>query len=143
VRVGGTSLAANPIEVMVAHPITREHAHALTLPGGAAATSGLDVRLWRRPDGRYAHHLLDPSTGLPAWTGLVAVTAVAPSALEAETLAKAALLSGPERAHEVLAERGGLIVYDGGETQLVGPIPARPRYSITIRGDFARARVAA
>ena len=28
-------------------------------------------------DGRFAHHLIDPSTGEPAWTGLVAVTAVA------------------------------------------------------------------
>ena len=143
VRVGGLTLEMEPIEVMVAHPITGEHHFALTLAGGAAATSGLDVRLWRRPDGRFAHHLIDPSTGEPAWTGLVGTTAVAPSALEAETLSKFALLSGPLRAREVLAEHGGLIVHDSGETERVGPVPARPRYSLTIRGDFANAVVAA
>ena len=34
------------------------------------------TRLARR-HGRYAHHLLDPATGRPAWTGLVGVTALA------------------------------------------------------------------
>ena len=55
------------------------------------ATSGINVRVWRRADGRYAHHLIDPRTGEPAWTGLVGVTALAPTGVEAETLAKAAL----------------------------------------------------
>ena len=41
-----------------------------------------------RPDGGFAHHVLDPATGRPAWTGLVAATAVADGALEAEVLAK-------------------------------------------------------
>ena len=110
---------------------------------GGVATSGLDVRVWRRPDGRFAHHLLDPSTGEPAWTGLVGATAVAATALEAETLAKAALLSGPERARELLAGRGGLLVHDSGETELVGAIPAHPRYSITVPGHFVTVPVAA
>ena len=69
----------------------------LRLATGAVATSGLNVRLWRRADGTPAHHLLDPATGDPAWTGVVGATALAPTALEAETLAKAALLSGPPR----------------------------------------------
>ena len=114
VRVGGADPAAPPIDIEVAHPLTGETAHRLALREGAIATSGLDVRVWRRADGRYAHHLLDPSTGEPAWTGLVGVTALAPSALEAETLAKAALLSGPAEGARVLAEHGGLLVSDGG-----------------------------
>ena len=66
--------------------------------GGGVATSGLGARLWARPGGGHAHHLLDPATGAPAWTGLISVTALAPTALEAETIAKAALLSGPDGA---------------------------------------------
>ena len=91
VRLGGT------------HEVARaRHARdASRVTDGAVATSGLDRRVWQRPDGAYAHHLLDPSTGEPAWTGLIAATALAPTALEAEALAKAALLSGPR------AERGG------------------------------------
>lgn len=142
-RIGGTASEQNPIEVMVEHPLTREHGFALTVARGGVATSGLDVRIWRRLDGRFAHHLLDPSSGEPAWTGLVGATAVAATALAAEMLSKAALLSGPERARELLAERGGLLVHDSGETELVGAIPAHPRYSITVPSHFATARAAA
>ena len=39
-----------------------------------------------------------PPTGPPAWTGLIAATALAPTALEADVLAKAAFLSGPAEA---------------------------------------------
>ncbi len=121
VRIGGADPAAPPIEIEVAHPLTGETAHRLGLREGAIATSGLDVRVWRRADGGYAHHLLDPSSGEPAWTGLVGVTALAPSALEAETLAKAALLSGPEEGARVLAEHGGLLVSDdGGVRRIAG-----------------------
>ena len=72
-------------------------------------------RVWQRPDGAYAHHLLDPSTGEPAWTGLISATALAPTALEAEALAKAALLSGPKGARRVLAAGGGIVVHDSGD----------------------------
>jgi len=131
-RVGGTGIAHEPFDVLVRHPLTGEHTHTFHLDGGAVATSGLDVRVWRRPDGRYAHHLLDPSTGEPAWTGLVGATALGATALEAETLAKAALLSGPAGAREVLADVGGLIVHEDGEVELLGRVTARPRYELTV-----------
>jgi thiamine biosynthesis lipoprotein len=141
-RVGGTS-PAPPIDVMVEHPLTGAHEFALAITSGAVATSGLDVRVWRRPDGRFAHHLLDPATGEPAWTGLIGATAIAATAVEAETLVKAALLSGPDGARGVLAANGGLLVHDSGETEVVGPAPTRPLYSITIPTEFAGMGLAA
>jgi thiamine biosynthesis lipoprotein len=84
------------------------------LTRGAVATSGLAKRVWRTPDG-YAHHLIDPATGLPAWTGVIQATAIADSGLEAETLAKTALLSGPEAGLAVLEAGGGVLVLDDGE----------------------------
>ena len=71
------------------------HVHRLRVDGGGVATSGIHARAWRDADGHLSHHILDPATGRPAWTGLVAVTAVAACALDAEILAKGALLSGP------------------------------------------------
>ena len=97
------------------------------------------MRIWRRADGGFAHHLLDPATGEPAWTGLVGATALGDTALEAETLSKAALLSGPERARELLADRGGLIVHDGGRVELVGPLAAAPRIRIPADAGLAGA----
>jgi len=130
IRIGGANALLTPYEVFVEHPLTGERAFVLKLSSGAVATSGLNVRIWRDERGRYSHHLLDPATGEPAWTGLIGATALGDTAVEAETLAKAALLSGPDGGHEVLAERGGLLVHDDGRIETVGPLAARPRVRI-------------
>lgn len=122
VRLAGPGFAAKPMHVSLRHPLTGQDLDKLAPRAGSVATSGLDNRIWRRPDGSYAHHLIDPSTGEPAWTGLVAATAVAPTALEAETLTKMALLLGPEGAREVLAENGGIAYHDDGAIEEIGPI---------------------
>ena len=80
---------------------------------------------WRRGDGTPAHHLLDPATGAPAWTGLVGATALSPTAVEAEVRAKAALLSGPHGARAWLARHGGLVVHDDGRVERFGPLAPR------------------
>lgn len=90
----------------------------LTLRSGAIATSGIGNRIWRTADG-FAHHLIDPGTGKPAWTGVASATALGPTALIAESIAKVALLSGPVAAREILAKHGGVLVeFDGTVTQL-------------------------
>jgi thiamine biosynthesis lipoprotein len=122
---GDIRVTGEPFPVEVSHPLTGEHVHRFVLADGGIATSGLDVNLWRRPDGTYAHHLIDPSTGEPAWTGLVGATALGPTALEAETLAKAALLAGPAAARALLAERGGVAFHDDGDVELIGPLSRR------------------
>jgi FAD:protein FMN transferase len=115
-----------PVErlVRIDHPLADRPAHELMLDRGAVATSGIKTRLWRTPGG-FAHHLLDPSTGLPAWTGLVQATSLGTTALEAETLAKMGFLSGPEGAREILSEHGGLMVLDDGRVELCGPLAER------------------
>jgi thiamine biosynthesis lipoprotein len=119
-----------PWPVRVRHPLTGDVADVLPVTEGGVATSGIDARLWTRADGSPAHHLLDPATGTPAWTGLVSATALAPTALEAEALAKAAYLSGPRRARRLLARAGGVLVHESGRVEAVGPAhagPDRPR----------------
>jgi thiamine biosynthesis lipoprotein len=109
-----------PWEVRVRHPLTGTTAHTFRVRVGGVATSGIDTRLWEREDGDFAHHLLDPATGAPAWTGLVAATALAPTAVEAEALAKAALLSGPAAGRRLLRARyGGVLVHDDGSVDPV------------------------
>ena len=110
-----------PWEVRVRHPLNGTIAHTLRVRAGGVATSGIDARLWRRRSGEFAHHLIDPATGTPAWTGLVAATALAPTALEAEALAKAALLSGAAAGRRLLrAHHGGVLVGDDGTVDPVG-----------------------
>ncbi len=138
IRIGGPDALLHPYEVFVEHPLTGERAHVLRLSNGGVATSGLNVRIWRDAEGRFAHHLLDPAGGKPAWTGLIGATALGDTAVEAETLSKAALLSGPERGREVLADSGGLLVHDDGRVEPVGPLSVKPRVRLpepASRGD--------
>jgi len=100
VRLGGTHA------VHVAHPLGGAPAARWTLTDTAVATSSVVRRAWRGVDGAPRHHLLDPATGEPAWSGVVAATALAPTALEAETLAKMALLQGADTA----LVHGGLLI---------------------------------
>ena len=84
------------------------------------ATSGIGRRSWTTRDGRPAHHLLDPHTGAPVFSGIVQATAMAPTAAQAEALAKVAILSGPARAPEWLSH-GGLVISDDGAYKRLEP----------------------
>jgi thiamine biosynthesis lipoprotein len=119
IRIGGTDAA--PRAARIAHPLDGVIAHTFTIAAGAVATSGLGTRIWRHQHG-FSHHLIDPARGEPAWTGVVQATALAPTALEAETLAKLALLRGPLGGREVLAHHGGALILDDGELVLAGEL---------------------
>jgi thiamine biosynthesis lipoprotein len=114
IRVGGRRA------VQVAHPLRDEPAAELIVENGAVATSSVLSRRWMTPDAGTAHHLLDPCTGRPVWTGLLTATAFGPTTLEAETLAKMALLSGARDARALLSRRGGVLVHEDGQVEAIG-----------------------
>jgi thiamine biosynthesis lipoprotein len=117
-RVGGAAGVRR--QVLVASPFDGEVVHAFELADAGVATSGIGRRSWLDADGAPAHHLLDPATGRPAFTGVVQATALAPSATEAELRAKAAVLSGPEGARGWLPH-GGVVVLDDGRHEVLDP----------------------
>ena len=123
-RVGGDSGVEREVEVE--HPFTGEMFDSIRVRRSAVATSGLRSRIWRDERRRVAHHLLDPSTGEPAFSGLIAVTALAPTAVEAEALAKQALLSGPGAAAGILARHGGIAVDEAGRVARIGRLQPNP-----------------
>ncbi len=115
-RIGGTE--QRPRAVNVLHPFEDRESIVFDVSDGGVATSGLNARIWRDGD-RFHHHLIDPGTGRPAWTGLIQATALAPTATEAEVLAKAALLEGPLRGRERLSSYGGFLISDSGTVEPV------------------------
>jgi thiamine biosynthesis lipoprotein ApbE len=90
---------ADPRAEVPASPLLRRAVQAARL--GARRTGGL----------------ADP-TLLGAVEAAIA-TAVAPTALEAEALAKAAVLAGPRGARRFLAAGGGIVVGDDGRAEVV------------------------
>lgn len=116
VRLGGLDRLERSVQV--AGAFEPEVLHTFSLWGGAVATSGIGKRSWLSGSGRPAHHLLDPASGAPAFTGIVQATALAPTGVEAEWRAKAALLSGPAAAQRQLPH-GGLLVYDDASFEVL------------------------
>lgn len=110
-RVGGEAGVAR--EINIGNPFGGNRVGTLWIGEGGVATSGIGKRRWVGADGTTAHHLIDPGTGMPCFSGVVQATALAPTAEQAEMRAKAAVLAGPDRAAEWLPD-GGLVVLDDG-----------------------------
>ncbi len=88
----------------------------LQLSDTACATTSIRHRSWRVGE-RAVHHLIDPTTGRPSDSGLLAVTVVWPDAVTAEVLSKVLFLAGPGHI-AAAADRFGcpaLWVSDSGE----------------------------
>lgn len=114
-RVAGESPAGGPWTLAIEHPFAGRPMELIGLEDGAVATSTRTRRVWG-PEGDRRHHLIDPSTGLPARTGLASATVIAAQAWQAEVVAKAAFVAGLSEGLFVLASTHteGLLVDDGG-----------------------------
>jgi thiamine biosynthesis lipoprotein len=128
IRVGGPAAPGDPFDVFAEHPISGRKPHVFRLGSGGIATSGISARSWLDGEGKAAHHLIDPSTGEPCRTGLIGATALASTALEAEVLAKQAVLLGPIEGLSLLGPGGGLVVHEDGRVEIAGQ--ARVRFRI-------------
>ena len=86
--------------------------------GGAygIVTSG-NYRKYYIKDGKKYAHTIDPRTGYPVTHGLLSATVVAPTGAEADALATACMVIGPDLARELIESRpdieGYLITADG------------------------------
>ena len=73
--------------------------------GAGVATSSIGLRHWRVGD-REVHHLIDPRTGEPGGSGLMAVTVLHPHTDRAEVWSKALFLEGAEGIGAAAASEG-------------------------------------
>ncbi len=88
----------------------------VTIDHGGVATSSTRSRRWEH-EGRTRHHVVDPGTGAPSDSDLVAVTVFSTSGWQAEAFATAALLGSGDVVIAYLDshELTGLAVTDAGE----------------------------
>jgi thiamine biosynthesis lipoprotein ApbE len=79
--------------IRVAEDVDADVWQDISVFDGGLATSGTTTRRWRR-GGIELHHIIDPSTGLPARTPWVMVSVAAATCVEANAAATAALIMG-------------------------------------------------
>lgn len=93
-RVRGEPPEGDSWSIAVEHPLRRDRPLlTLGLDDGGVATSNRLRRRWIQ-DGRPRHHLIDPRSGHPAVSDLVAVTVVAADAWWAEVATKSVFVAG-------------------------------------------------
>jgi len=135
VRVAGRPPEGSGWAIAVAHPDRSDVDLAVVdLADGAVATSSRRRRRWTTDRGTEAHHLIDPSTGAPTTSDLVAVTVIAAEAAWAEVYAKAALVAGSADGIALLAdaELAAIAVTTDGAVLRAGPLDRFERRSLPV-----------
>ncbi len=118
-----------PWRIGIQHPRNPEAVLAtLELADAAVVTSG-DYERFFEIDGVRYHHILDPHDGRPA-DACQSVTVVAASAAEADALATAAFVLGPEAGRRLVEAWGGLalVVAADGTVSLSEALKERVRW---------------
>ncbi|MEM8747825.1 MAG: FAD:protein FMN transferase [Actinomycetota bacterium] len=123
VRLHGRRWSGGDWPVGVVEPIRRQGQVAtIDVSHGAIATSSA-ASTWT-VDGRAAHHLIDPATGLPAQTDLASVSVVGTELWWAEVVAKVAVMAGANGARELLDRHAlaGVLVHVDGFVEAVNGV---------------------
>jgi thiamine biosynthesis lipoprotein len=118
IAISGPRADGSPWQIGVSNPFQRgQEIETLYLKESGVATSGKDHRRWTR-NGILQHHIIDPLTGQPAETDLLAVTAVGPDVMQAEAAAKAAFILGSQAGLEWIEahpEFAALFILEDGQ----------------------------
>ena len=105
-RVAGRNERGEPWRIAIEKPLTgkRSIQQLLHLQDQALATSG-DYRNYFERNGKRYSHTIDPRSGRPIEHRLAAVSVVAGNAMEADALATALLVLGPQRGLRLAEQR--------------------------------------
>jgi thiamine biosynthesis lipoprotein len=93
IHAAGEPVDENGWQVPLLHPATGEPIDHHALYSGALVMSTVMIRRWKRGDTEH-HHIIDPRSGRPTDTDLLAVAVADHTAARGEALAKATIIAG-------------------------------------------------
>lgn len=112
---------------------------AFALPGKAVATSG-DYQKYFMQNGTRYHHILNPRNGMPA-RGLISVTIIAESVMDADALATATFVLGLDKGMELidsLTGIEGMMVSESGDFHFSKNFQSLPEFTLKgLEDDFS------
>jgi FAD:protein FMN transferase len=119
-----------PWKIGLQHPRKPEQMIAsFELTNKAVATSG-DYQRYFMLDGRRYHHILNPATGMPA-KGMISATIIADNVMDADALATAVFVMGPEKGLALVDSLDGvegMLVSDSGTTLFSENFQSQPGF---------------
>lgn len=104
-HAAGEPVDENGWQVPLIHPTTGATIDHHALYSGSMVMSTVAIRRWTRGDTEH-HHIIDPRTGRPADTDVLAVAVADHSAARGEALAKAAIIAGSVEGTALLRAAG-------------------------------------
>lgn len=105
----GTKPDGSPWRVGIRHPRKENSLIGfVSVSDKAVVTSGDYQRYFIDSDGKRYHHILDPTTGYPAESGLVSVTVVADCSMDADALSTILFVAGINKGIKFLKEFPGV-----------------------------------
>lgn len=114
----GTKPSGEKWEVALANPLDADdYCGLISIANQAVVTSGGYQRYFEE-NGKKYHHIINPATGYPAESGLLQVTIISESGMEADVLSTALFVMGLEDALTYWQENGGfeaIFVTEAGE----------------------------
>ncbi len=123
IAVGGVGAQLDPYEIAIEHPLTGESVGSIKVDRGGIATSGLNVRIWRRTDGelcpsppRPVHRLAGverPDRSNRTWRAVRS---------RPRRCRRWRCCRGPGGRVPSWLQHGGVIVHDSGEVEAIGSV---------------------
>ena len=124
----------------IRNPFGEGQVGVLSVSDRAVVTSGNYERYFVGDDDQTYGHIIDPSTGYPADTGLASVTIIAEEGKVGDALSTAMFVKGPQEAEEYWRAHQDfdmLMITEDGEIRLTEGI----QDSFTLSGSFANMEV--
>jgi thiamine biosynthesis lipoprotein len=136
VQTVGSKPDGSPWRVAVQDPVGSDYCGVLEVTDQAVVTSGGYERYFEE-NGQTYWHILDPSTGYPAHSGLISATVIGDDGLKCDALSTALFVMGLDRAVEywrasgdfefvLVAEDGSLYVSQGAAFTALGDYADAP-----------------
>lgn len=109
--------------VGIQKPFSGSTAGRVEMKNLSAVTSGTYQRCFTKENTFY-HHILDPKTGYPKNTDLDSVTVIGESSMLCDIMSTVCLLSGGEKAEELISAEGlsAVLIFKNGQIKTVGDI---------------------
>lgn len=128
IQAVGTKPDGSDWRLGIRDPFGEGNVGVLTVQDMAVVTSGSYERYFIGEDGKQYGHIIDPSTGYPAESGLASVTVIAKEGKLCDALSTSLFVMGLDRAADYWRQNGGfdmLLITEKGEIYLTEGIKDR------------------